>query len=145
MRSSVGVRLNVAVPLVTSAGMVSVKLLTVSKSVPAVAVPPATDTVTEVGPVRAEPSRVPVTVTGVRPSPSETLDGSTDRITFVGAASSSSIVSVAESTSSPFAVPLTVSVSAGSATSSSVGVKSNVAVPLRVFAEIVSVKPGTVP
>ena len=103
--------MNGAVALVSLALMVSVKSETVAKSVPAVAVAPPTETVTEVALVRALPSRVPVTVMGVPLAPSETVAGSTDRITLVGAASLSVIVIVVASTVSPVVVPLTVSVS----------------------------------
>ena len=144
MSSSVGINAKVCVPSVWLAGMVSVKLLTVSKSVPAVAVPLSTDTVTAVALVDAPPSRVPVTVTVVEPAPSETLVGSTERVTFVDIVSLSLIVRVAESTFSPFAVPLTVSVSAPSAMSSSVGINAKVCVPSVWLAGMVSVKLLTV-
>ena len=77
-------------------------------------------------------------------APSETTAGTTDRITRVDAASLSMIVSVAESTVSPFVLPLTVSVSEPSDLSSSVGVNVNVAVPLIACASIVSGKSETV-
>ena len=144
MSSSVGTNVNGAVALVSLALMVSVKSETVAKSVPAVAVAPPTETVTEVALVRALPSRVPVTVMGVPPAPSETVAGSTDRITLVGAASLSVIVIVVASTVSPVVVPLTVSVSAPSYMSSSVGVRLKVVLPRVALALMVSVKSETV-
>ena len=81
-----GVNLNVAVALSSLARMVSVKLETVSKSVPAVAVPLSTDTATRVSLLRVAPLSVPVTVTVVSPAPSETLIGSSESVTLVDAA-----------------------------------------------------------
>ena len=142
--STVRIKVNVSVPLFTLAGMVSVKLPTGVKSIPAMAVPSPTSTATGVAPGRAGWFRVPVTVIVVEPSPSETLVGFTDRVTLVDAVSKSVIVSVAESTASPFAVPLTVSVSVPSATLSSVGFKLKVCVPSVWLAGMVSVKSLTV-
>ena len=139
--SLVGTRLKVALPFIALALIVRSKLVTVAKSVPAVALPLLpTDTSTTVFVVSAAPSSVPVTVTCVDPSPSSTVAGSTDRITFVGVASSSVIVTVAASTSRPVALPLTVTVSDPSATSSSVGSRSKVAVPSVASASMSSVK-----
>ena len=76
-----------------------------AKSVPDVAVPLSTDTVTDVALVCAPPSSVPVTVTVVEPAPSETLVGSTDSVTFVDAVSLSVMVSVAKSTFRSFVLP----------------------------------------
>ena len=142
--SSVGTRLNVAVPLLLSAGMVSGKFETVPKSAPAVAVPLPTDTVTDVSVVLAAPSSLPVTVTVVEPAPSETAVGFTESVTLLDAVSSSVIVIVAESTASPVALPMTNSVSSLSSTSSFVGTRLNVAVPRVSLAGMVSVKSETV-
>ena len=144
MLSSVGINVKVCVPSVWLAGTVNVKSLTVAKSVPDVAVPLYTDTVTGVALADAPPFRVPVTVTVVEPAPSETLVRSTDKVTLVEAVSLSVIVSVAESTLKPFALPLTVSDSELSAMLSSVGIKAKVCVPSVWFAGMVSVKSLTV-
>ncbi len=143
--SSVGVRSNVALPLVASAGIVSVKPVTVSKSVPPTAVPFSTDTLTDVGLLLAASSSVPVTVTIRWPAPSDTESGFSDSVTFDDSVSSSAIVSDVESTGSSLLVPLTVTVSSPSWTLSSVGVRLNVAVALLVLAGMVSVKLLTVP
>ena len=142
--SSVGINAKVCVSSVRLAGMVNMKSLTVAKSVPAVAVPLSTDTVTDVALVCAPPSSVPVTVTVVEPAPSETLVGSTDSVTFVDAVSLSVMVSVAESTFRSFVLPLTASVSAPSATLSSVGINAKVCVSSVRLAGMVNMKSLTV-
>ena len=96
--SSVGSSEKVAVPLFEPATMVSVKSVTAAKSVPEVAVPLPTETVTAVAAVSATPpSRVPVTVmVAASDAFSATSVGATARVTLVGAASSSVMVPVAE-------------------------------------------------
>ena len=95
--SSVGSSEKVAVPVFEPATMVRVKSVTAAKSVPDVAVPLPTETVTAVAAVRATPpSRVPVTVmVAASDAFSATSVGATVRVTLVGAVSSSVMVPVA--------------------------------------------------
>ena len=94
--SSVGSRLKVPVCDRVPAGIVIVKSLTVAKSVPEVAVPEPTLTVTGVALEREPPFSVAVTVivVALSDSPSELL--STDSCTPVEADSSSVTVTVTE-------------------------------------------------
>ena len=83
-----------AVPVTAPAAMVSGKSVTARKSVPAVAVPDETVTVTTVGVARGAPSSVPVTCTPTAPPTSSRIpaDGTTVSITFVEGMSMSSTV-----------------------------------------------------
>ena len=89
--SSVGVRVNVAVPLGAFAGIVRVNVAgDAVKSVPDVAVPEPTDTVTAVAEPRVPSFRVPVTVMEVPVASSSFTDsGLTESATRVDGASSS--------------------------------------------------------
>ena len=79
-----------------------------------------------------------VTVTIVAFSP--TTFGLSDRVTAVGAGSSSVIVRVAAPASSPSALPVRITVSSPSARPSPLGSKDSVAVPLVCPAWIATVK-----
>ena len=83
-------------PLVAPPAIVRVKGFTAAKSVPAVAVPPATEIVTGVSATRAALSRVAVTVTVRSPcaAPSDTLGGERVRVAFVEVSSLSSMVNI---------------------------------------------------
>ena len=75
--SSIGVKVRVANPCVSFAGMVTVSPAMPSKSVPACAVPPVAASSTSVSVARAAPSSVAVTVTCTPPPSSSTVAGST--------------------------------------------------------------------
>ena len=94
--SSRGISSNTASPLVAPDTMVIVKSVTVEKSVPSSAVPPATETVTRTSSVRAPSSKAARTVTR-RAGPvafSATRSGDAVRVTTVEGSSSSVIVKV---------------------------------------------------
>ena len=96
MLSSTGISVNVSAPLAAFAGIVIVKAGTAPKSVPAVAVPPATEIRTAVSVLCTPPSSVAVAVT-VRALPvasSATSSGDTVRVIPVADTSSSLMVSV---------------------------------------------------
>ena len=97
------ISVKVAVPLVDSAGIVSVKLSTAVKSAPTAAVPPATDNVTTVGDMRGAPFSLPVTVTGrpEPPTPSETIPGDKFSVTAVDAVSSSGTITDTDAAVTP--------------------------------------------
>ena len=105
-----------------------------------------TDTVTVVASVRAPPSSVPVTVTGVPPAFSDTDLRLTDSSTSVDALSSSAIVSSVPLTLRPETVvlPITETFSPPSPNVSLVTVSVNVAVPEGCPASMVSVRSFTV-
>ena len=137
--SSSGVSPNVPVPLVLPASIVTTTGSTEEKSVPSVAVSPDTVTFTSVAAVPAFPFRVAVTVTDVAPAPSPTLVGLTLNDNDSAAKSLSvSSKEVGFTVSPPASVPLTVSVSGPSATSSSSGVRLNVPEPLVLPASILT-------
>ena len=94
--SSVGARVNIAVPENWFASIVSVKADTGAKSL-ADAVPDDTVTVTAVPSVRAALFSVPVTVTVVVLAPSPTAVGFTVSVTCVDAVSTSATVTVTSS------------------------------------------------
>ena len=106
--SSTGISVNVASPLVASAGIVSGKSVTAAKS-SADAVPAATEIVTSVSVVRAPAFSIAVTVTvsPEAPTPSDTSDGFTDSAIVSEAVSSSVSISVAGITVSPATPPPT--------------------------------------
>ena len=116
-----------------------VKSLTATKSVTAVAVFPATETVTGTVVARAAPFSIAVTVTvrAAPVAPSETLDGDTDNSTVVESASSSLIASVCAvgcTIPRPFdAEPLTVTLLAA-VSSNSLSTPVIVTVPVLVVA-----------
>ena len=137
--SSSGARVKVAVAVAPSSGIVRVNVAgDAVKSVPDVAVPGPTDTVTVVASDSGTPSIVTVTATGCAPSPSFTDPGATDSVMRK---SSSAILASAPVTdrSATVVAPVTRNVSTPSLTSSWIGVRVNVAVALGVFSGIVSV------
>ena len=91
--SSVGVNVKLRVPDGSLAAIVTSNDCTGAKS-SALAVSPATDTVTKVGSERGAPSSVAVTSTGVAPAPSDTVCGLTDSVTPATEPSSSVILNV---------------------------------------------------
>ena len=99
--SCVGVRTNEPVCEALSAGIVMVNPVTASKSVPAVAVPEPTVTVTGVAAALVPPFNAAVTVTGVAPAPSPIASGDTDSVTPLDGVSSSSTVTSTEPAVSP--------------------------------------------
>ena len=104
------------------------------------AVPPVLLTVTVVAVGRGELFSDAVTVTAVAVALSPTAPGFSDRVTAVGAASSSVMVRVAVPAVSPVAVPVRITVSSPSARLSPLGSKDSVAVPLVCPSWIVTVK-----
>ena len=108
------------------------------------AAPTATDT--DVGPSRAAPSRIAVTVTSVAPASSATTGGQAASATNVESDSSSAIASKAYPTPRPDAAvePTTDSVSGPSTVVSSFGVNVKVPLALVAFAAIVSTTSATV-
>ena len=146
--SSSGVRANVPVPVLNVPGIVTVNdggdaVKSVPSSARPPAVPPDTDTVTTVRVTSRAPSNVAVTATTARsPAPSSTDSGSTESVTR---ASSSTIVNPVPITDRPATVvePVTRTVSCPSSSSSSIGVRENVAVALCVFSGIVRVNAST--
>ena len=134
-----GASVKVPVWLVAPEAIVIVKSLTATKSVTAVAVFPATETVTGTVVARAAPFSIAVTVTvrAAPVAPSETLDGDTDNSTVVESASSSLIASVCAvgcTIPRPFdAEPLTVTLLAA-VSSNSLSTPVIVTVPVLVVA-----------
>ena len=104
------------------------------------AVPPVLLTVTVVAVGRGELFSEAVTVTAVADALSPTAVGFSDRVTAVGAASSSVMVSVAVPAVSPVALPVRITVSSPSARLSPLGSKDSCAVPVSCSAGIVTVK-----
>ena len=105
-----------------------------------VAVPPVLFTVTVVAVCNGELFSEAVTVTAVAAADSPTAAGLSDRVTAVGAGSSSVMVSVAVPEVSPVALPVRITVSSPSARLSPLGSKDSVAVPLVCPDGIVTVK-----
>ena len=135
-----------AVPLGAPAAIVSVKLGTATKSA-SWAVPGATESVSTVAAARAAPSTVAVTVIALSPSASPTALGFTLSVAPMGAASSSSIVSVwaaGADTPPPDAVADTVTDLSGAWTRLSTAVIVTAPVLLVDPAAIVSVVPDWV-
>ena len=146
--SLVGVKVNVPIPLVAPAAMETLKELTAPKSVPEVAVEPATDTVATVAVVNTgDPAgKEAVTSMEVAPSSSPTLAGLRVRMMLVGAASLSAMVRAVPLTAvkpAAVVVPDTVRLSETSTMLSSATVKVKVPVAEAAPAGMVMLKEGT--
>ena len=146
--SSTGVRVSVAVPSSSPAGMVSIAPVAVKSAADAAAVAPSsggTDAPATVSATRmsteleASPVNRADTTRSVGSAPSSTCSGVTVRVTPVGWASSSEMVTSAGVTSRPADVPVTCTVSLPSATVSSAGVSVSATVPSNRPAGMVSV------
>ena len=104
------------------------------------AVPPVLVTVTVVAAGSGELFSEAVTVTAVDAALSPTAAGFSDRVTAVGAGSSSVMVNVAAPAFNPVALPVRITVSSPSARPSPLGSKDSVAVPLVCPDGIITVK-----